>query len=452
MQQQLTTKELMKKDKHIDDLFQAGRSQASIQSFDETKNRFLKSLESNPVHYGKQGKTIFSLKNLIFMITTFSTMLIAILLLNKNDAIEKEHKKSTEQSVFAAKNPHITHGQVVDKYGVPLVITLPTYKKQVSPESHQVYYIPVITEDTLSKNAVVKPDPAGPVVRDEEYIFPKLTEKEIAANHKKKKQLLKALEKFDKKEYIRLPTGSFEYEGKTISLQSFIIQRTEVTNLEYRTFLFDLLIQGRKDEFLKAKPDQSQWSKINGLTVFTADPMEDNYFSHPAYNDYPVVNVSREGAEMYCKWLSQELIKFVDKEKVSQYNDVRIPGRVEWVYAASAAGDDYPYPWKGQFLRNSEGCFLANYKPFENSFMDDGGFFTVKVDSYNPNSVGIFNMSGNVSEMVYNTPNSRKDPGTAGGGWMNNAEEIKILGPDPYSGKTDAHPNIGFRVVMTVTK
>ncbi len=29
--------------------------------------------------------------------------------------------------------------------------------------------------------------------------------------------------------------------------------------LEYRTFLFDLLIQGRKEDFLLAKPDQKLW-------------------------------------------------------------------------------------------------------------------------------------------------------------------------------------------------
>lgn len=434
----------------MEDLFRAANSQAPVQSFDETKKRFLNGLENAPSSSGKQGKNYFSLKNIIIMITSLSSIIIAVVLWNANVNSEKIKEKPTVQSVIFGKNPHIPHLQQVDVNGVPTVISLPTYKKQVSNETNQVYYIPIISEDSVPSLASIKPDPQTTPVTDDEYIFPKLTDKEIAANHKKKKQMLKALEKFDKKEYIRLPTGSFEYEGKTISLQSFVIQRTEVTNLEYRTFLFDLLIQGRKDEFVKAKPDQSQWTNSKELIGSTLGPLEENYFSHPAYNDYPVVNISREGAEMYCKWLSQELFKFVDKDKSAEYNDVRLPGRVEWVYAASAGGADYPYPWKGQFLRNSEGCFLANYKPFEKSYHDDGGFIAVKVDSYNPNSVGLYNMSGNVAEMVYNAPNSRKDPGTAGGGWMNNAEEIKILGPDPYSGKTDAHPNIGFRVVMTV--
>ena len=128
-------------------------------------------------------------------------------------------------------------------------------------------------------------------IQKDEYIFPKLTNEEIAANHKQKKQMLKALEKLDRKVYSFLVSGSFDFNGKMTSVQAFIIQKTEVSNLEYRTFLFDLLIQGRKDEFLKAKPDQAMWTKLLG--EFNK-PMEELYFSHAAYNDYPVVNGSRE--------------------------------------------------------------------------------------------------------------------------------------------------------------
>ena len=63
-------------------------------------------------------------------------------------------------------------------------------------------------------------------------------------------------------------------------------------------------------------------------------------------------------------------------------------------------------------------------------------------------------MSGNVAEMV-NKSNFEDGKmtweglGTAGGGWMNTVEEIKIYGPDPYDGIESAHPGIGFRVVVT---
>lgn len=76
------------------------------------------------------------------------------------------------------------------------------------------------------------------------------------------------------------------------------------------------------------------------------------------------------------------------------------------------------------------------------------------------NGYGLYNMSGNVAEMVTIIPDNiccdtvnkkpvTKTPGTAGGGWMNSAEEIKILAPDNHPVETNPHPNIGFRPVMT---
>ena len=121
--------------------------------------------------------------------------------------------------------------------------------------------------------------------------------------------------------------------------------------------------------------------------------------------------------------------------------------------AASIEGKKGPYCWEADQTLNSSGCYLANYKPLEGSdstsYKVDGGFYTVRVDSYFPNDFGLYNMSGNVAEMVYDDIKT-KSAGTAGGGWMNNEEEIKILGPDPYAGVTNAHPGIGFRVVMTI--
>jgi hypothetical protein len=109
-------------------------------------------------------------------------------------------------------------------------------------------------------------------------------------------------------------------------------------------------------------------------------------------------------------------------------------------------------------MRDSKGLYLANHKPSPTNFLDDGGFTTVKVDSYHPNELGLYNMSGNVAEMVDNMDfkviDGRKTwtkigIGTAGGGWLESAEDIKIIAKDNYDGISLAHPNIGFRYVKT---
>lgn len=429
----------------LDQLFQAAREQKPLHSFEDTKDQFLNSVNSKGGSSGAKKMNFSFTKKWIIMLVSVSIIAGLIVFLtdepiksNEQTPIAKETKVETTKRI---KNASVSNSVASLKIQPKPLMNSFTLDDTFVIEQLD---IKAISEDTASLYPSVDRPQLSSTAK-EEYVFPKLTEEEIAANHKQKKQMLKALEKFDRKVYTFLVSGSFNFNGKITSVQAFLIQKTEVSNLEYRTFLFDLLIQNRKDEFLKAKPDQAMWTKLLGELN---RPMEELYFSHPAYNDYPVVNVSREGAELYCKWLSQEIYKFVDDKKKHQYNDIRIPSREEWVMAASIEGKKGPYPWDGEFVRNSKGCYLANHKPTDSTFFDDGGFHTVKVTSYLPNDFGLYNMSGNVAEMVYdNYP--LKNPGTAGGGWMSSAEEIKILGPDPHKGLIEAHPNVGFRVVMT---
>jgi formylglycine-generating enzyme required for sulfatase activity len=322
----------------------------------------------------------------------------------------------------------------------------------------QVVHSSFISEiERLEDQAIIPPfrKVIPPNLLDEPIQFPKLTEEEIAITKKKKKAMLKAFTKHDKDAYAYIPSGTFDYNGKQVSVQAFYMGIGEVTNFEYRTFLFDLLIQGRNQEFLKAKPDQTQWKNKEGLPF---QPFTDYYFSHPAYNDYPVVNVSREGAELYCLWLSKEVSKYVGDEKQGQFNDVRIPLRVEWVKAASNEGKQLPYPWVGPYTRNSKGLIQANfiwgqYDPVLDSInkknnTTSNSDILAPSKSFWPSELGLYNMSGNAAEMVYEDVN-RVEPGTAGGSWQNNAEEIKIYAPDPNKEVIDPRPTIGFRVVST---
>ena len=255
--------------------------------------------------------------------------------------------------------------------------------------------------------------------------------------------MVKQLIKLDKKQYAFIPSGTFKIENKDWSVQAFYMQTTEVTNLEYRTFLFDLLITDRKEAFLKAKPNQAMWVK-EYPNAFNK-PMQDNYFSHSAYNDYPVVAISREGAEMYCKWLTEE----VNKQKTESINDVRLPSNYEWMYAASDGGKHFPYPWGGPYLRNSKGCFLANFYPMKDNYIADGAFHTTKVQSYIPNDFGLYCMSGNVAEMIYYEDENNL-PGTRGGSWSSIGQELQIIeGNDRFKERTKPSVNVGFRPVIT---
>ena len=291
-------------------------------------------------------------------------------------------------------------------------------------------------------------------VEIDKSIFPELAKKEIEANHKTKAKMLKQLVKMDKKKYVYIQAGSFDHEGINVSVKPFYMGNTEVTVLEYRTFLFDLLIQERKDEYLAAKPDQDQWMAINGHECSFNQPMVDHYFSHEAYDEYPVNNIRREGAELYCKWIYEEIQKLNAKKIKNAVGEVRIPTDLEWMYAAYGGSNKQEvYPWNTNSIQNSKSCYLANYKPIVsdsnnllvNKYIADGAFYTAKADSYMANGYGLYCMSGNLAEMVHYY--RENIPGTKGGGWLNDKADLKITKSDLYKGVISPHVNIGFRIV-----
>ncbi len=441
----------MDKQNYIDQLFAQAKQDPVMQSFEETKDRF-KSSVNNPAVNNSKTKQVFT-KKWIIMLTTVSTISLSIFLLWNNGETKTNQKTEKKQvNQFNPENKSIPDLQKPE----------PKSKQTAKAGPFLAVIQELVTELPLSIENKAEDSFQNPDDRklsdfkpldDTPYQFPVLTEEEIAITKKKKKAMLKALVKHDKDAYAYIPSGTFDYNGKQVSVQAFYMGIGEVTNFEYRTFLFDLIIQGKKDEFLKAKPDQTQWTKAfdNG-----GKNWEEHYFSHKAYNNYPVVNVSREGAELYCKWLSQEVRKSVGDEKQEQYNDVRLPLRVEWVKAASNEGKQLPYPWKGPFVRHSTGAFEGAFQSnFVHGVVDTifetttgGGDLLAPSKSFWPSELGLYNMSGNAAEMVYEGIN-RTDPGTAGGSWMSFENEIKIYAPDPNKGVITAKPTIGFRVVST---
>jgi len=147
-------------------------------------------------------------------------------------------------------------------------------------------------------------------------------------------------------------------------------------------------------------PDTLAW--IHDFTYSFNEPMTQNYFWHPAYDDYPVVGVSWKQATAFCVWRTQLFDNYLVEGGGITVNDFRLPTESEWEWAARGGLDLSPYPWGGPYIRNSRGCFLGNFKPMRGNYVDDGGFHTVKINSYNPNDFGLFCMAGNVAEWTSN--------------------------------------------------
>jgi formylglycine-generating enzyme len=153
-------------------------------------------------------------------------------------------------------------------------------------------------------------------------------------------------------------------------------------------------------DIINVYPDTLAW--VHDFTYSFNEPLTNMYFWHPSYDDYPVVGITWKQARAFSVWRSHLLNNFLIGTGQSIVNDFRLPTESEWEYAARGGLEKSPYPWGGPYIRNSKGCFLGNFKPMRGSYIDDGGFHTLYIYSYNPNDYGLYCMAGNASEWTSN--------------------------------------------------
>ncbi len=155
-----------------------------------------------------------------------------------------------------------------------------------------------------------------------------------------------------------------------------------------------------KKDIINVYPDTLAW--VHDFTYSFNEPMTNMYFWHPAYDDYPLVGVSWKQARAFCIWRTHLMNNYRASRGEAFVQDFRLPTESEWEWAARGGLDLSKFPWGGPYIRNSRGCFLGNFKPLRGNYVDDGGFHTVRINSYNPNDYGLFCMAGNVGEWTNN--------------------------------------------------
>lgn len=143
-------------------------------------------------------------------------------------------------------------------------------------------------------------------------------------------------------------------------------------------------------------PDETVW--VNDFKNSLNEPYLRMYFSHPGYDDYPVVGVTWEAATAFCAWRTNRYRASNNIPVGMRIESFRLPTEAEWEYAARAGQSDNKYPWESDDLQTERGCFMANFKPGEGNYTEDGHIITSRVASFQPNTYGLFDMAGNVAE------------------------------------------------------
>ncbi|MDD7885468.1 formylglycine-generating enzyme family protein [Flavivirga sp. 57AJ16] len=243
--------------------------------------------------------------------------------------------------------------------------------------------------------------------------------------------------KIDNNSKIQVPKGMIWVESKTFTqgakssdkyamarekplhqvyVDGFYIDITEVTNKQFKAFVDEtnyVTVAERPIEWEEMKKDLPEGtpkphdsilqpgSLIFNKSINKVATMGDYSqwwtwkiganWKHPegpestieGKDNYPVVHIAYEDALAYCKWANR-----------------RLPTEAEWEAAAQGTGTNQIYTWGNdsgalnQKANTWQGVFPIKNEP------KDGFAFIAPVKSYEPNSIGLYDMMGNVWEIT----------------------------------------------------
>ena len=226
----------------------------------------------------------------------------------------------------------------------------------------------------------------------------------------------------------------------SVTVSSFYLGKTEVTFDEYDAFCAATN---------REKPSDSGWGR----------------------GKRPVINVTWLDAVAYCNWLSekQHLTKVyaISGDKVTadwSANGYRLPTEAEWEYAARQRGQKVRFG-NGKDIADPAEINFDGSEAYKKPYSRSGEYRekTVPVGSFAANSLGLYDMSGNVWEWCwdwYEEKQYEKDKGGAqnpsgpgsgtsrvvrGGSWGNDPFNCRASLRDDWD-PGNWYLNIGFRV------
>ncbi len=246
-----------------------------------------------------------------------------------------------------------------------------------------------------------------------------------------------------------------EFNLVTLVENQIYIDQTEISNGNYKAYLEWLIKSKDSNTYFLMYPDTQVWK--HQLGTFN-EPFVLHYFQHPAYSNFPVVGVTFQQANAYCYWRADRIMETMKFKKMGISKvTMRLPTEKEWKLAARGSLPDTAiYPWEGNEIRftvgkkKNLGKVRLNVRiPLEEhmqvSEKAEFSYITTPVYSYWPNTIGAYNICGNVSEWV-------AEHKAKGGSWHTFAKEAQINFEQSVLADTARFADVGFRCVLEIAK
>lgn len=257
-------------------------------------------------------------------------------------------------------------------------------------------------------------------------------------------------------EYVYVPAGNFqmgslsgspadEQPRRTVYLDVFYIDRFEITNAQFASFLSD---NGNPEYY-------SSWMSITKLP-------DNSYVANDGFENFPVRYVDWIAAEAYVSWYNKRLPTEAEWEKAARGG--------EFLDEAGTLPNPLPtrdYPWSADEITAAYANYLIVGRPFD--WLAPAGIYTGQLINgvqtvNNASPYGAFDMLGNIAEWVsdwykadyYSSSPTSNPTGPAAGefkvfrGGSFDQEVDKIYITRRFQAIPTARPYIvGFRTVIT---
>jgi sulfatase modifying factor 1 len=198
--------------------------------------------------------------------------------------------------------------------------------------------------------------------------------------------------------------GDGEQPVHRVDLDAYCIDATTVTNTDFAHFVdatgyttdaetfgssavFHLVVAAADEDIVGRSPLTPWWRAVRRADWRHPDGARADLAGR---DDHPVVHVSWNDAQAYCRWAGR-----------------RLPTEAEWERASRGGLEQARYPW-GDDLLGPDGSWRTNI--WQGTFPDhntgaDGWLTTAAVRTYQPNGFGLWQTVGNVWEWCQDTFN-----------------------------------------------